>query len=104
MENMYEAEMDTHLGYAKSAERPEESDNYCNGSYHKLVKTKDSNLELVVLRDRNGEFEPQLIKKHQSDITKIEDEVIALTLWLWNEQLDISDSLKEICKVSISIN
>lgn len=77
LEDMYEAEMDTHLGYAKSAERPEESDNYRNGNYHKLVKTKDGNLELVVPRDRNGEFEPQVIRKHQSDITKIEDRRIA---------------------------
>ncbi len=61
LEDMYETEMDTHLGYAKSAEHPEESDNYRNGNYHKLVKTKDGNLELIISRDRNEEFELQVI-------------------------------------------
>ena len=101
LEDMYEVEMDTHLGYAKSAERPEESDNYRNGSYHKLVKTKDGNLELIVPRDRNGEFEPQVIKKHQSDITKIEDKVIAL-YGCGMSTRDISDNIKEIYGFEVS--
>ena len=51
---------------------------YLSGSYHKFVKTKDGELELVVPRDRSGEFEPQIVKKHQMDITKIEDKIIGL--------------------------
>ncbi len=34
IEDMYQAELDTHLGYGKNEERPEESENYRNGSYH----------------------------------------------------------------------
>ena len=78
IEDMYQAELDTHLGYSKNWERPEESENYRNGSYHKFVKTKDGELELIVPRDRSGEFEPQVVKKHQMDITKIEDKIIGL--------------------------
>ena len=78
IEDMYQAELDTHLGYSKNGERPEESGNYRNGSYHKFVKTKDGELELIVPRDRSGEFEPQIVKKHQMDITKIEDKIIGL--------------------------
>ena len=78
IEDMYQAELDTHLGYGKNDERPEESENYRNGTYHKIVKTKDGGLELVVPRDRSGEFEPQVVKKHQMDITKIEDKIIGL--------------------------
>ncbi len=44
----------------------------------KFVKTKDVKLELQEPRDRNGEFDPQIVKKHQSDITKIEDKIIGL--------------------------
>ena len=78
IEDMYQAELDTHLGYGKHGERPENSGNYRNGSYHKFVKTKDGELELVVPRDRLGEFEPQVVRKHQMDITNIEDKVIGL--------------------------
>lgn len=80
LEDMYEAEMDTHMQYGKSEKRPRKSDNYRNGSYHKLVKTKDGKLELTVPRDRSGEFEPQVIKKHQSDITGISEVIGACYL------------------------
>ncbi len=33
-------------------------------------------MELQIPRDRDGEFEPQLVKKHQTDISSIEDKVI----------------------------
>jgi len=76
---------------------------YKNGSYHKFVKTKDGELELIVPRDRSGEFEPQVVKKHQMDITKIEDKIIGL-YGCGMSTRDISDNIKEICRVSISIN
>jgi len=33
---------------------------------------------IQVPRDRNGEFEPQLVKKHQTDVSAIEDKVLFL--------------------------
>ena len=48
--------------------RPENSDNYCNGSYEKIVKTSNGTLKLNVPRDRNREFEPKIVKKYQGDI------------------------------------
>ena len=33
---------------------------------------------MIVPRDRSGEFEPQVVKKHQMDITNIEDKIIGL--------------------------
>ena len=101
LEDMYEAEMDTHLQYGKSEKRPEESDNYRNGVYHKLVKTKDGKLELRVPRDRNGEFEPQVVKKHQSDITEIEDKIIGL-YGCGMSTRDISDNIQEIYGFGVS--
>ena len=68
LEEKYESGIDTHEQYRKNGKRPEESDNYCDGSYHKLVKTKDGKLALTVPRDRKDKFEPQVIKKHQLDI------------------------------------
>ena len=52
--------------------------NHRHESYHKLIKTKDRKLELQVPRDRNGNFELQMIKKYQSNITKIENKIIGL--------------------------
>ena len=101
IEDMYQAEMDTHLGYSKNGERPEESENYRNGSYHKFVKTKDGELELIVPRDRSGEFEPQVVKKHQMDITKIEDKIIGL-YGCGMSTRDISDNIKEIYGFDVS--
>lgn len=65
------------------------------------MKTKDGNLELIVPGDRDGEFEPQVIKKHQSDITKIEDKVISL-YGCGMSTRDISDNIKEICGFGVS--
>ncbi|MDR0580818.1 MAG: transposase [Holosporaceae bacterium] len=38
IEMMYDEELKTHLGFSKNGERPENSDNYRNGSYEKKVK------------------------------------------------------------------
>jgi transposase-like protein len=78
IEMMYDEEMKDHLGFAKNDARPEDSDNYRNGSYGKSVKTSSGELELSVPRDRNGEFDPKIVKKHQSDIFGIEDRIISL--------------------------
>ena len=61
-------------------------------------------MELIVPRDRLGEFEPQqVVKKHQMDITKIEDKIIGL-YGCGMSTRDISDNIKEICRVNILIN
>lgn len=59
------------------------------------MKTKNGNLELVVPRNRKGEFEPQVIKKHQNDITEIEDKIIAL-YGCGMSTRDISENIREI--------
>ena len=101
IEDLYQAELETHLGYEKNCERSEESSNYRNGSYHKFVKTKDGALELVVPRDRSGEFEPQIVKMHQSDITHIEDKIIGL-YGCGMSTRDISDNIKDIYGFEVS--
>ena len=75
IELMYDEELKNHLGFSKNDSRPEGSDNYRNGSYEKSVKTSTGELELSVPRDRNSEFEPQIVKKHQTDIFGIEDKI-----------------------------
>lgn len=61
------AEMTHHLGYEKNQSRPRT--NSRNGYSIKTVITGDNPLELRTPRDRDGTFEPQLVKKNQTRIT-----------------------------------
>jgi len=101
IEMMYDEELKDHLGFSKNGTRPESSDNYRNGSYDKSVKTSTGELELSVPRDRNGEFEPQIIKKHQTDIFGIEDKIISL-YGCGMSTRDISDNIKELYGFEVS--
>lgn len=70
------AEMDEHLGY----EKHEHSDgsNSRNGFSSKTVKTEDGTFELNTPRDRDGSFEPKLVKKHQTRFTAMDDKILYL--------------------------
>ena len=70
--SMMESEMTDHLGYPKSARSY--SENYRNGS--KTVRSKYGEFEVDVPKDRNGTFEPQIVKNRQKDISGIDDKII----------------------------
>ncbi|WP_261875612.1 transposase [Vibrio rarus] len=42
------------------------------------MKTEDGEFELDTPRDRNGSFEPKLVKKHQSRFTSMDDKILRL--------------------------
>ena len=71
-----EAELEEFLGYSKY-ERGEK-DNHRNGYISKTVKTAVGEVEIETPRDRNGEFEPKIIKKRQKVLKDLENKVIAL--------------------------
>jgi transposase-like protein len=99
---MYDEELKDQLGFAKNDSRPENSDNYRNGSYGKTVKTSAGELELSAPQDRNGEFEPKIIKKHQNDIFGIEDRIISLYSCGMSVR-DISDNIRELYGFDVSV-
>ena len=72
------AEMSHHLGYAAGSEKPKAATNYRNGRSGKTVLTDDGPLRIEVPRDREGEFEPKLIGKHERHFTGFDDKIIAL--------------------------
>lgn len=78
IQEMLEAEMDTHLGYAKHDVKAKETSNSRNGKSKKTVMSEYGEQEITVPRDRLGEFEPLVVKKHQSNVTGIEEQIIAL--------------------------
>ena len=70
------AEMSHHLGYDKN--QPKLGDNSRNGYSTKTVTTGDGPLELRTPRDRDGSFEPQLVKKNQTRITGMDNQILSL--------------------------
>jgi putative transposase len=72
------AEMSHHLGYPAGGEKPEAATNHRNGRSGKTVLTDDGPLRIEVPRDREGEFEPRLIGKHERRFTGFDDKIIAL--------------------------
>ena len=61
------AELDEHLSYAKHGQSP--AGNSRNGTSRKTLRTEDGQFELDTPRDRQGDFEPKLVKKHQTRFT-----------------------------------
>jgi putative transposase len=78
IQDMLEAELDTHLGYEKYESTEEEKTNYRNGSTSKRLKSTLGPIEIDVPRDRNSEFEPKVVPKHKRDISEIEQKIIAM--------------------------
>ena len=72
------AEMSHHLGYAAGGDKPQSATNHRNGKSGKTVLTDDGPLRIEVPRDREGEFEPKLIGKHERHFTGFDDKIIAL--------------------------
>lgn len=58
LEKMLEGEMDVHLGYEKNSVSGNNTGNSRNGSYPKRIKTEHGESVISILRDRNGQFEP----------------------------------------------
>ena len=77
IQTMMNAEFDSSMGYEKSDNKIEKS-NYRNGYSSKKVKSQFGEFELSVPRDRNAEFEPQIVPKNKRDISGIEEKVINL--------------------------
>lgn len=78
IEQMLEAEMDEHLGYEKHSPAGDQSGNSRNGYNQKTIQTQMGKTEIKIPRDRNGEFEPQLIEKYQTKSNNLEQQVIAM--------------------------
>ena len=89
------AELDQHLA-------SEETPNRKNGSTRKTVKGPTGSFELNTPRDRAGTFEPQLVKKNQTQLTdELERKVLALFA-LGNSYQDIRTHIAEMYDISLS--
>ena len=101
IEKMLEVEMEEHLGYERNSVMGNNSGNSRNGYGTKTITSDYGNCEITVPRDRNGEFEPKIIKKRQTRTDEIEQKIMAMYA-KGMSQRDIEDTLKEIYGSEIS--
>ena len=73
-----QVEMNAYLGYAKHDPAGANSGNSRNGVSHKTLKGDFGEVEVETPRDRNGEFEPQLVRKHQTRWTGFDDKILSM--------------------------
>lgn len=101
LQGLLETEMESELGYSKYDYANKDTDNSRNGYSKKHVISSMGEIGLDIPRDRNGEFEPQIVKKHQTDISNIEDQVLSMYAKGMTTR-DISDHLKTVYGVDAS--
>jgi len=101
IEQMLEAEMDEHLGYEKHSILGNNSGNSRNGYGKKTLKTELGETEILVPRDRNGEFEPQIIEKRQTRSDDLESRILAMYAKGMSNR-DIEDHLRDVYGVEAS--
>jgi len=78
VERALEGEMTHHLGYLPHDAAGDNSGNSRNGKSKKSITGKRGTVEVEVPRDRNAEFEPQLVKKGQRRFDGFDDKIISM--------------------------
>jgi putative transposase len=101
MNRALEVEMADHLGYERGDPAGQGSGNNRNGHSDKTVLTDAGGIPIRVPRDRNGEFDPQLVPKHQRRLGGFNDMVCGLMSRGMTTR-DIVDQLGETYGVNIS--
>lgn len=102
LEKALESELTEHLGYDKhSHSQYLETKNYRNGTTPKTLNGNDGAIQINVPRDRNSDFEPQIIKKNQTRFDGFDDKIISLYARGMSTR-DIQSQLEEIYGVEVS--
>lgn len=99
IQEMLEEELDEHLGYS-SYERSDNS-NYHNGRKTKKIRGNLGETEIEVPQDRDGTFEPKVVKKRHKDISGIEQKIISLYAKGMTTR-QISETIEEIYGFEVS--
>src|SRR6185436_122245 len=101
LERALQGEMTEHLGYAKHDPAGENSGNSRNGVSRKTLKGDFGEVELATPRDRNGEFEPQIVRKNQTRWTGFDDKILSLYARGMTTR-EIQGHLEEMYQVEVS--
>jgi putative transposase len=100
VERAMEVELTDHLGYEPHQEPPGGAGNTRNGSTPKRLITEHGQVEINTPRDRDGSFEPQIVRKRQRRVEGFDDKILALYARGMSTR-DISAHLEEIYGVQV---
>ena len=78
IERVMQAELTEQIGYEKSASGEKETDNRRNGKSTKILRTDQGPMEIEVPRDREVEFEPQIIPRHQREWRGFDAKILSM--------------------------
>ena len=78
LEGMLDAELTEHLGYEKYSPEGRNSGNSRNGKTRKTLKNDNGEIDIRIPRDRNGLFDPVVVKKYERTLGPIEDKIISM--------------------------
>ena len=100
-ERALQAEMSTHLGHEPGESVSNEAGNKRNGTTSQTVQGELGKLEMSVPRDREGTFEPQLVKKRQTRLRGLDTRIVNLYAKGMSTR-EIQSHLKEMYGVDVS--
>lgn len=99
---MLEAEMDNHLGYPKKHPAGNLSGNSRNGHYGKRITSSLSGpVDIKVPRDRNGQFEPLVVRKYETVESDVEERIVSMYAKGMTTR-DIGEHMRAIYGVEVS--
>ena len=101
LEQMLDAELSEHLGYEAYEAKGRNSGNSRNGYYRKKVRTSEGDTGVRIPRDRNGDYEPKILRKYASNTNELEEKIIGLYAKGLSTR-DIQDTLHDLYGVEIS--
>jgi putative transposase len=101
VERAMEVELTDHVGYEPHQEPPGGAGNQRNGTSPKTLVTEQGEVRIDAPRDRNGSFEPKVVKKRQRRFVGFDDKILALYSRGLSTR-DISAHLEEIYGVAVS--
>lgn len=102
LEGALDEELEQELGYSKYDYCNKSTDNSRNGHSQKMMHTSYGDMQIDVPRDRNGEFEPQIIKKYQNTITQDMEEKIISMYAKGMTTRQISETIEDIYGFDVS--
>ena len=103
IQKLLDAEFNEFMEYDKGSHQDKKNSNRRNGSTSKGKKVKTDNGEITIVppRDREGKFEPQIVKKRQKVLEGFDNLVISMYA-KGNSLKDIKDTIREIYSIELS--
>lgn len=103
VQRLLDTEFNEFMEYEKGSHENKKDGNRRNGSTSKGKKVKTDNGEITIIptRDREGKFEPQIVKKRQKVLEGFDDLVISLYA-KGNTLKDIKETIQQIYSIDLS--